>query len=241
MDSKILKPLMDEGWYNKLKPFFESEDFDKIVFFLKERKKQGKSIVPIDTEFLNAFKYCKYSDLKVVILGMDPYHSLHNGQPVACGLSFGSALYNYIPPSLKNIINEVEDDVYKGLNLDTFLDEKNGEYTLAQWAEQGVLLFNTALTTEVGIPGAHCEIWRPFTNYVLELLNNEQKGMIFMLWGEKAKGYKNFIDGNRHYILEAGHPSPLNTSEKKFKGCKHFSQANALLKLNNGEGFQIRW
>lgn len=242
MNPEILKPLVEEGWYKQLKPFFESVEFDKIISSLKDIKAKGKSVVPIDTEFLNAFKYCKYDDLKVVILGMDPYQQLHNGQPVACGLAFGSGVRGFVPPSLRNIIQEVENDIDDGLNLRTFLGVKQDEANLKQWAEQGVLLLNTALTTEVGVTGAHLELWKPFTNYVLSLLSVRNNGLIYMLWGEKAQMYLNFINQHTNFVLIAGHPSPLNTSEtKKFKGCKHFSKANEIIEANNGKEFTINW
>lgn len=242
MNKEIFRPLVEEHWFEQLYPMFESVEFDKIISYLRDRKKEGKSIVPIDTEFLNAFKYCRYKDLKVVILGLDPYQQLHNGQAVAMGLSFGSGVRNFIPPSLRNIIQEVEDDVYKGFNVETFLGVEGDEQSLVQWAEQGVLMLNTALTTEVGVTGAHLELWQPFTNYILSLLSQRNSGIVYMLWGEKAQKYRNFINENTNYILIAGHPSPLNTStDKKFKGCKHFSQANDLIEKMNGKEFKIRW
>jgi len=240
MKSEILKPLIEEKWYEQLKPFFESKEFDHIVEELRKIKRSGKSVVPLDTEFLNAFRYCPYDDVKVVILGMDPYHTLHNGQAVACGLSFGTGVRNYVPPSLRNIVKEVEDDCYRGFNLDTFLHEDEG--SLIQWAKQGVLLMNTALTTEVGVIGAHLKLWAPFTNYVLSLLSQRNSGIVYMLWGEKAQGYRNFINENTNHVLIAGYPSPLNTStDERFLGCKHFSKANELIKGMNGKEFQIRW
>ena len=242
MNAEILKPLLDEGWFEQLKPFFESVEFDKIIDHLKDVKKQGKSVVPIDTEFLNAFKYCKYNDLKVVILAQDPYYTLHNGQPLANGLAFGSGVDNFIPASLRTIIDEVEDDVYKGLNLYTFLPDKPCEdLTLKQWAKQGVLLLNTALTVEVNNPGSHIELWRPFTNYVLSLLAARNTGLIYCLWGEKARKFDNFINHYTNNVLVAGHPSPLNTSDKKFIGCGHFSRINEILEKSNGKTSIIKW
>ncbi len=238
MDGKKIKHLFEEEWYNKLLPFIESKQFDDIIYFLREEKVLGKMILPYDVDCFNAFKYCPFDKTKVVILGLDPYINLVYNLPEAQGLSFSYKPKAdndfHIPKSLLNILNEVERDVYNTIPEKTLF-----KTDLTRWATQGVLLLNTALTVEHKNTGAHLNQWKPFTEYVFQLLNSYNSGLVFMLWGAEARKYKDII-GPQHYILEAGHPSPLNTSNP-FKGCKHFSKANEIIEKNNGRSSRINW
>lgn len=242
--TNLVKPLFEEGWFNKLKPFIDSPEFDKIIDFLKEEKKLGKLITPLDINCFRAFKECKYDNLKVVILGQDPHPKLINNNLEADGLAFSYTRTapddNYIPKSLKVIFTEVERDYY---NNDTeFADVVNGA-NLTRWSIQGVLLLNTALTTLVGVPGVHIDVWAPFTKYVLKTISEDNPGTIFMLWGGYAQAYTQFINGNTNHILIAPHPTAQFYSGGKttFSGCEHFTKANKIIEESNGRDYCIRW
>lgn len=175
----------------------------------------GDTVYPPATDIFNAFTN---SDPKVILLGQDPYHK--SGQ--AHGLSFSVQPGITIPPSLRN--------VYKALTSDIpgFVSPKSG--CLTAWAEQGVVLLNTSLTVDDGQPGSHLDIWEPFTDRLIELLSGQCKGLVFMLWGNKAKAKRKLISSKGgHLILEAQHPSPQIPNNTFGETCKHFSQANDFL------------
>jgi uracil-DNA glycosylase len=129
-------------------------------------------------------------------------------------------------------LREVETDIYNGLNL-------NQQYNLIEWAKQGVLLLNTALTVEEHKPGSHIKIWKPFTEYVFKILENEKSNIVYMLWGNESKKYKNLINCNNNYILESGHPSPLSANKGLWFNNKHFSKCNDYLIKQNK--YKINW
>ena len=219
--SEKLQGHIDSVWLSKLKPFLDSSKMDEILSFLTIRKNSGKLILPEQKDIFNAFKYTPFDKVKVVILGQDPYHT----KGLADGLAFSSKASTICPPSLKNILKEVENDVYRGLSL-----ERTSNYSLKNWAEQGVFLLNTALTVELEDAGSHTKIWTPFTSIVLQLLNSKEKPIIFLLWGKHANFYKAYIDQEKHYVLEAAHPSPLaRGAVNSFIGCGHFSRTNLIL------------
>jgi uracil-DNA glycosylase len=157
-----------------------------------------------------------FDDVGVVVIGQDPYYAQENQ---ANGLAFAVDDGVDIPSSLRNIFKEIVSDV----------GVKPMDRTLISYARQGVFWLNTALTTTLGVPYAHGDLWKPFTDKVLEELGKRSDAIVFMLWGNKAKEKRKFIDTGKHYILEAAHPSGLSAS-RGFFGCKHFSQANCLLK-----------
>lgn len=243
--SQISK-LIDSSWEKVLNPFFESKDGLEIFKFLKEEGLAGKVIYPKSQDCFNAFKYTKYNDLKVVIIGLDPYIKEIQGQPEACGLAFSYVPKNskdlHTPRSLKIILKEVENDVYDGLRLPTKYDEKD-ERDLSRWAEQGVLLLNTALTVEKGITKSHWTKWQPFTKYLLQYLSTYNTGIIYVLWGKDAQSYKQYIGDNNNYILEAPHPAAelYSGGNGGFYGCKHFSKINEIIRENNGKEYEILW
>lgn len=232
MNIELFEDKIDKDWLTKLAPFIESEQFDNIINQIKEDKKKVR-IAPDSKDLFNAFLLCKYSELKVVILAQDPYHTFLNNKPVAEGLAFSSGNLLYCPPSLKNIIKEVERDMYQDFDLHV-----SSDYSLRRWAVQGVLLLNTALTVKEGIPGSHIKLWKPFTEYVFKILNENNSGLIFLLWGNEAQKYKELINTNLHYIIEAGHPSPLNTTNP-FVGNGCFSKCNEILDKTNND--KIIW
>lgn len=242
---EILKKRIHPSWYNSILPFFESEDGKKILSFLKEESLKGKVIYPIQENCFKAFLLTPFNEIKIVILGQDCYPGVVHDKPEACGLAFSyepqNNLDSHVPKSLKNILKEVEDDVYDGLNMHA-LKKDYEETDLTRWATQGVLLLNTALTVEKGKPGSHLEIWKPFTLHVFKELLNKQTGIIYMLWGNEAKAYKKYINEALNDVLEASHPAAeCYKANAGFFGCKHFSKANEILKKNNGVEFEIQW
>lgn len=219
--SEKLQGHIDPVWLEKLKSFLDSSKMNNILSFLTIKKNAGKRIFPAQQKMFNAFKYTPFNDVKVVILGQDPYPSLG----LADGLAFSSNIPTVCPASLRNILKEVEEDIHNGLSL-----ERTSTYSLETWAKQGVLLLNTALTVEANDAGSHVLLWNPFTVNVLNILNEQKEDLIFLLWGKQANFFKIYIDSNKHYILEAAHPSPLAMNAKNnFSGCKHFSKTNLIL------------
>lgn len=216
---------IEKSWRDKLAPEFSKPYFAQIKEFLSTEKANGKAIFPPGPLIFNAFEQTPFDKVRVVILGQDPYHN--PGQ--AMGLCFSVPKNVPVPASLKN--------VYKELNRDVgFQIPDHGDLTA--WASQGIFLLNTILTVEKKKAGSHTNIgWHLFTNAVIRTLSDEREGLIFLLWGNYAKSKKELIDGKKHVILEATHPSPL--ARDAFKGCSHFSQVNQLL-MKRGEN-PINW
>lgn len=213
-----MKPIGNE-WDALLKKELEKDYYIELRKFLV-REYNTKTIYPPAEDIFNALKYTSYSDVKVVILGQDPYHGF--GQ--AHGLCFSVKRGVTPPPSLKNIFKELESDV-------GFKIPNHG--CLTDWAKQGVLLLNTTLTVEEGKPNSHKgRGWEIFTDKIIELLNMHEEPVVFMLWGGNARAKKSLITNDRHLVLETVHPSPLS-AYGGFFGCKHFSKANEFLKSNN--------
>ena len=206
---------IDQSWHNVLAEEFNKPYFGQITSFIKDEIRAGKTIYPPGSLIFNAFNNTPFGDVRVVILGQDPYHK--PGE--AMGLCFSVPKGVRIPPSLRNI--------YKELNTDVGMDiPDHGDLT--SWADQGVFLLNAMLTVERSRAGSHKNIgWQTFTNAVIQKLSDEKDGLIFMLWGNFARSKKVLIDEMKHYVLEAVHPSPL--AGGGFNGCKHFSKANEIL------------
>ena len=207
---------IEQSWKRVLDSEFKKPYFEQIRTFLRQELRSYKTIYPPGKLIFNAFEKTPIEEVKVVILGQDPYH----GPEQAMGLSFSVPKNVAVPASLKRIYGELQRDV--GIEI-----PNHGDLTL--WAEQGVFLLNAMLTVEKSKPGSHKNIgWQEFTNAVIKILSEEKEGIIFMLWGNFAKNKKSLIDSSKHYILEAAHPSPL--AGNAFQGCKHFSKANEILK-----------
>ncbi len=204
------------GLSEHLKNEVYSEYMHQLKFFLQNEIQKGKAIYPPTDLIFNAFKLIPYTDYKVVIIGQDPYH----GFLQANGLAFSVQANQKIPPSLKNIFKELKNDVGMEAPL-------NGD--LSAWAKQGVLLMNSVLTVEHGLPGSHQKKgWEKFTDTIIKNLSEDLTGIVFMLWGNYAKSKKPLINSHKHLILEANHPSPLSAS-RGFFNCKHFSKTNSYL------------
>lgn len=199
----MLKSEFEEPYYLKLREFLKSEYSSKQIF-------------PSMYDIYNAFRYTDYNDVKVVILGQDPYH----GEGEAHGLAFSVKPGIAIPPSLRNI--------YKELNNTLGCYIPNNGY-LEKWARQGVLLLNTSLTVIKDQPNSHHNVgWEVFTDNVIKILNKREKPVIFLLWGSNAKSKSMLIDRNKHIVYMSVHPSPLSAN-RGFFGCNHFKLANEKL------------
>ena len=213
---------MSISWSDVLGPEKEKPYFKSILKFLEQESAAGKTIYPAQTDLFSAFKETAYEDVKVVILGQDPYH----GPGQAHGLAFSVQSHVPPPPSLKNIFKELHSD----LNLSI---PQQG--CLKKWASQGVLLLNTSLSVERGQPQSHANIgWTTFTDQVIKTLNDHPQALIFLLWGAHAQGKAGLIDATKHLVLTAAHPSPFS-AHRGFLGCRHFSKANAFLEKQGRE------
>lgn len=206
---------IEQSWKQALQGEFEKPYFAALVRFLHQEKDAGKKIYPPGSLIFKAFELTPVDQVKVVILGQDPYHEY--GQ--AMGLSFSVPDGVPAPPSLKNIFKEIEDEL--GIKM-------SGRPNLENWARQGVLLLNSILTVRSGEAASHSGIgWQQFTDAVISYLSANRQGIIFLLWGNYARSKKVLIDSSKHYVLEAAHPSPL--ARGAFFGCGHFKRANEIL------------
>lgn len=217
---------IEAGWKSALAAEFEQPYMLRLNEFLAGEKAQQKTIFPHSSDWFNALNFTPLDQVKVVILGQDPYH----GPNQAHGLSFSVKPGIKAPPSLVNI--------YKELEADLSIPRAKHGY-LEAWARQGVLLLNAVLTVEMAKAGSHQKKgWELFTDKVIHIINEQHVGVVFMLWGSYAQKKGVFIDRSKHLVLEAPHPSPLS-AYRGFLGCQHFSQANDYLRRNSGEA--IDW
>lgn len=218
MFSDAVFPRLPGDWQRYLGAEFEKPYIEALKCFLNEQEMKGKLLYPPLDLLFSAFDAAPLKNVKVVILGQDPYH----GSGQAHGLSFSVPKGVAIPPSLRNVFKEVSQDL--GLPIPS-------HGCLQAWAQQGVLLLNAVLTVESGVAGAHRgKGWELFTDKVIETLSRESDGVVFMLWGGYAHKKECLIDGAKHLVLKAVHPSPLS-AYRGFLGCGHFSQANEYLLL----------
>ena len=214
-----MKVSIEPSWMNVLKEEFSKPYFKQLVLHLKTEKQLGKTIYPAGRFIFNAFDATPFQNVKVVILGQDPYH----GPGQAHGLSFSVPAGVALPPSLLNIFKELQSDI--GLSMPSQGD-------LTHWAQRGVFLLNASLTVRQGEPMSHAQIgWATFTDTVISLLSEKREKLVFMLWGKFAKEKIVLIDEKKHLVLKAAHPSPLS-AHQGFLGCRHFSEANQYLVKN---------
>lgn len=207
---------IEQSWKLAMENEFEKQYFKSIVSFLKNEKKLQKVIFPPGGLIFNAFNSTPFNNVRVLILGQDPYHGL--GQ--AHGLCFSVQDGVKVPPSLVNIYKELFSD------LKIPISQKGN---LAKWAQQGVLLLNASLTVQEAMPMSHSKIgWGEFTDAVIKKVSDEHKHVVFLLWGKFAQQKETLIDNSKHLILKAAHPSPLS-AHNGFLGCKHFSKTNEYL------------
>lgn len=205
------------AWHDVLADEKEKPYFKETLQAVAQQRAAGVTVYPPQKDVFNAFKLTELGDIKVVILGQDPYH----GPNQAHGLAFSVLPGVAIPPSLLNMYKELEQDI------DGFQRPQHG--FLESWATQGVMLLNTVLTVEAGKAHSHARLgWETFTDRVIDAINTHREGVVFLLWGSHAQKKGSIIDAQRHHVLKAPHPSPLS-AHRGFLGCRHFSQTNALL------------
>lgn len=209
------KVVMEESWKAALLPEFGKDYFRSLSDSLHKEKHAGSVIYPPGKDIFKAFELTPLKQVKVVILGQDPYH----GPGQAMGLSFSVPDNVPAPPSLKNIFKEIESEL--GIRM-------SGRPNLEPWARQGVLLLNAILTVRAGVAASHRSLgWETFTDAVIRTVSSECDSVVFMLWGNFARGKAPLIDSSKHLVLEAAHPSPL--ARGAFFGCGHFAKANGWL------------
>jgi len=216
---------IEHSWKELLQEEFSKKYFQTLVKFIKKEYSSQK-IYPKGSLIFNAFNYCSFDDVKVIILGQDPYH----GYNQAHGLSFSVLEGVKKPPSLVNIFKELQNDIGKKI-------PESGN--LENWAQQGVLMLNSILTVRKGEPGSHREKgWELFTDSVIDVISQKTSKKVFMLWGAYAQKKGKKIDRNKHLVLEAAHPSPFS-AHTGFFNTNHFSRCNEYLNLYNIQ--EIKW
>ncbi len=217
---------IEPEWHAALAPYFATEKFQQLADFVRQEY-LSKTVYPKPENIFRAFWLTPFSQVKVVILGQDPYH----GPSQAHGLCFSVPDGVKVPPSLQNIYKEIESDL--GIKKDF----QNGN--LENWAKQGVFLLNAILSVVAHTPASHREKgWEDFTDQVIKTLSDRREPLVFILWGNYARGKKSLIDSSKHLILEAPHPSPFS-AYSGFFGCRHFSKCNEYLEDNKLE--KIKW
>jgi len=208
---------LEPSWLAVLKDEFEKGYMHELRTFLKSEKQAGNKVYPKGSDIFNAFQKTPFTDVKVVILGQDPYH----GENQAHGLSFSVQKGIGIPPSLRNIYKELSADI-PGFKIPDHGD-------LTEWAEQGVLLLNASLTVQAGMPGSHQKKgWEEFTDNVIKTISDKKEGVVFILWGSFAQAKAELIDKHKHHIIKSPHPSPFS-ADRGFFGSKPFSKTNEIL------------
>lgn len=216
---------LEESWKQALSPEFETEYFNELTSFVREAYLKS-TVYPSPKDLFAAFDHCPFHQVKVVILGQDPYH----GPGQAHGLCFSVQDGVRTPPSLQNIYKEIKNDIGTDIPVSGNLE---------RWASQGVLLLNSTLTVAAGLPGSHQgKGWEEFTDAAIKALSEKREQLVFLLWGNYAKKKGAHIDRQKHLVLEAAHPSPLG-AYKGFFGCKHFSKTNEYLEAHGQKS--ITW
>lgn len=221
-----MQVTIEPGWQAVLKDEFEKPYFKNLVEFVKSEYTSNKCFPP-GKQIFSAFNHTPFNEVKIVIIGQDPYH----GPGQAHGLCFSVGENVAVPPSLKNIFEEIKADIGSPI-------PNNGN--LERWADQGVLLLNATLTVRAHNAGSHQNKgWEKFTDSVIEKLSKEREGLVFMLWGGPAKKKGTKVDTSKHLVLNSGHPSPLAANRGYWFGNKHFSKTNEYL-IDKGEK-PIEW
>jgi len=212
-----IDPVLDASWKKALMAEFQKPYFAALKDFLVEEKKKGLTIYPPGQSIFSAFNYTPFGNVKVVILGQDPYH----GPGQANGLCFSVSDGIKPPPSLVNIFKELHEDLLIPVSFSGNLES---------WARQGVLLLNATLTVRANQAGSHQNKgWETFTDSVIRKLSDEREGLVFLLWGRFAQAKDYLIDAGKHHLFKAAHPSPFS-AHNGFFGCRHFSKANGVLR-----------
>lgn len=226
---KLIEKLRASGWVNKLKGFLQSSEFDKILAELYRLREDGKRFTPPLKQVFKAFEECPHDKLRVIMIGQDPYP--HFG--IADGLAFSCSNTMKPQPSLRNIFEAIDATVY---------DNEHREYNpdLTRWANQGVLLLNSALTCQVDKVGSHYSVWKEFIAYTIDLLNFTDSGLIFVLMGKQAQEIENMI-GEHHHIIKVSHPASAAYTKTVWDCGDMFNKINNIINGQNGSSFKINW
>jgi len=227
---------IEASWKKVLQEEFQKPYWTELTEFIRGEIKAGKKIFPAPKNIFAGFSLCPFEQVKVVIIGQDPYHSISEvaGKkiPTAHGLCFSVVKGAKIPPSLQNIYKELQQEFPRNFEIPA-------HGNLEKWAKQGVLLLNTTLTVEAHRPMSHAgKGWEEFTKQVIATISREKTGIIFLLWGRHAQSLKKLIDLDKHFVLEAAHPSPFS-AYNGFFGCGHFQKTNKILVQQDKE--EIDW
>ena len=224
---QLITDTVSTDWKDFLLDIFnDAQSLDEYLTKEKEMFQDVLEIFPPQNLIFNAFNQFDKKDLKIMISAQDPYINKNE----AMGLCLSVPEETKIPPSLRNIYKEIHDDI----GIDT--SKRNGDLT--HWAQQGILMLNSALTVREGKSNSHQKAWMQYTNQIIKKISDEMEGVVFILWGKDAQNKIQFIDEKKHYIIKGVHPSPLSAS-RGFFGCKHFSQCNTILKSLHKE--PINW
>lgn len=227
---KLVERLKPSGWASRLRGFIQSSDFDKILHTLYKMRESGKRFTPPLKQVFRAFEECPVNKLKVIMIGQDPYP--HFG--VADGLAFSCSNTRKPQPSLQKIFEAVDTTLYYG--------EEPPEHNpdLTRWANQGVLLLNTALTCEIDKVGSHTPIWKEFIAYAMDIINFTDGGLIFVLMGKQAQELEGLI-GDQHYIIKTTHPAYASYTKQPWDCNNMFNEINRIINGQNGPEFKITW
>ena len=231
MKWELFKEFFHESWHNKMQPFIESEECDKIYAHLKERSRKGHKIAPLSSNVYRCFKETPLDELKVVMMGMCPYHTERNGVFVADGLLMGCSVTDKLQPSLEQFYSGIERELYNGLDLN-HIRTPDVKYL----AKQGVLMMNAALTTEINKAGSHIAIWEPFIKHFFECIETEGAPVIFL--GKDASKYEKYV-GPFKWSFTTSHPASAAYKQTEWDTEGVFTKVNKILKDNNN--FTIEW
>jgi uracil-DNA glycosylase len=226
---KLIEKLRPSGWVDKLKTFLQSSDFDKILDELYRLRENGKRFTPPLKQVFKAFEECPHDKLKGIIIGQYPYFQLG----VADGLAFSCSNTGKIQPSLKNIFEAIDSTVYDNEHREHNVD-------LTRWANQGVLLLNSALTCEIDKAGSHHFVWKDFIAYTMDMLNYTDSGLIFVLMGKQAQELESMI-GEHHHIIKVSHPASAAYTKTVWDCDNMFNTCNTIIEGQNGPTFKITW
>ena len=228
---KFFKDNFHESWHDKMRPFIESEECDKIYAYLKKESGRGKKIAPISSNVYRCFLETPLDEMKVVLMGMCPYHTLRDGQPIADGLLMGCSTTGKLQPSLEQFYGGIERELYNGLNL-TYNKTSDVSYL----AKQGVLMLNAALTTEINKAGSHIALWEPFTKHFFECI--ETTGVPIIFPGKEASRYKKYV-APFSWSFITSHPASASYKQTEWDTEGVFGKVSKILKDNNN--YTINW
>jgi uracil-DNA glycosylase len=225
------KDNFHESWHDKMRPFIESAECDEIYAYLKKEAGRGKKIAPLSSNVFRAFKETPLTNLKVVMMGMCPYHTAINGVPVADGLLMGCSVTGQLQPSLDKFYRGIEIELYNGLNINAMIDAD-----VSYLSKQGVLMINAALTTEINKAGSHIALWEPFVKHFFNCIETEGAPIIFL--GKDAAKYKKLV-GPFKWSFVTTHPASAAYKQCDWDTEGTFGKVNKVLKDNNN--FEIKW